>query len=382
VSATTLAFKISKEAMKLVKAGKAVISSGGVRDLAGQFIELAKPVSKLSQFAASLNPVMAGVNVVSSLATNVQCAFIQKGVDAANKKLDDVLLQLNQMSKALGGLQTIQALSWVNTAFSLANCGVSIAGFYMTLTKLNGISDQLKEFYDRYREDRQRDKVMHFSEIMNNLKSDLGMLMNRAQNDTFTEEDFKNADPAVTRLINEAKAFIEIIIEEFEKGVIDGKVACQIIFTLSAVLSQTIGEFCSQYYYVHHIRHHMYDEWVSYLDKIDCDEFRTALKQHLQTDNEYVEISPVQKSAAVMMAFEGIREEKNRLSVCDTMITKISEQEYFCLEQTITERLYLELPQLIPELEKVDMDALLTERIMKMEEIPSGDDAQVMIDVL
>lgn len=350
MSGVNVAFKITKEAAKLIKAGKAVLSSGGVRDLTGKFIELVNPtaVSRFTVSLPSLNPVTAGISIASSLACNVQCGFIQHGVNTANAKLNDVLLKLDSISQALGGLQTIQALSWVNTAFSLANSGISVAGFYMTLTKINKISDQLQHFYDEYKQDRQHDKVQHFNEILENLKSDLGTLKNRTLNDTYTEDDFRSADPSITRMINEAKAFIEAIIDDFENDAIDGQIACQIIFTLAAVLSQTINEFCSQYYYVHHVHHHMYEEWISFLDKIDCDPFREALKRHLKLNLAYAHISPVQKASAFLLAFEGITQQKNRLATCATLIDTINEQEYYHIGDTLNEQLCLELPKYFP----------------------------------
>lgn len=370
--------------MKLVKAGKAVISSGGVREkLTGKMIEMAKPtaISKLGGTLSGLNPLMSGLNLASSIGSNVQCAFIQAGVDQANAKLDDVLVQLGNISKALGGLQTVQVLSWVNTAFSLANCGISVAGFYMTLTKLNGIKEQLQEFYDRYKMDRQHDKIQQFNRIMDDLKSDLGMMQNRAVNDTFTEADFRHADPSVTRLINEAKAYIEAIIDDFEHGNIDGQIACQIIFTLAAVLSQTINEFCSQYYFIHHMKHHMYDEWVSFLDKIDNEVFRQTLKNHLQLDPAYVGLTPAQKAGALMVSLESIKQEKARLATCATVVTELTEQEYFNLEDTINQKIYLEMPKTMSDLIGCDLDKLLEKQIMEMAIPETGEDEPVLVMV-
>ena len=139
MAAEKLVFTISKAAAKLIKAGDAILSAGGVRLTDGTMFEMAKPaaqaISQLTSSFGSMNPVVAGVNLASSLASSVQCAFIQAGVNSANVKLDDVLVKLNSISEAMGGLSTVKALSWVNTAFSLANSGISIAGFYWSIVK-------------------------------------------------------------------------------------------------------------------------------------------------------------------------------------------------------------------------------------------------------
>lgn len=70
-----VACTITKEAMKLVKAGKAILESGGVRSLTGQMIEMAKSTVastlKASTGGLGLDPVGAAVNITSSLANNV-----------------------------------------------------------------------------------------------------------------------------------------------------------------------------------------------------------------------------------------------------------------------------------------------------------------------
>ena len=113
-----LTVKISKEAMKLVNSNLAKLSSGGVRLLDGTLFEQFKP-------AIGLGPVGSAINVASSLTANVQSAMIQQGVNAANAKLDVVIQQLGSLANAMQGLQQVQVLSWVNSAFSLANCGIS-----------------------------------------------------------------------------------------------------------------------------------------------------------------------------------------------------------------------------------------------------------------
>ena len=164
-----LAFTISKEAYKAIKAGQAVLESGGVRMLTGQMKEMAKPVGSLfvsGLNAASLGPTGAAVSLGSSLLENGQLGVLQHSVNVTNVKLDDVIAKLNVLSKSMVSLNTIQALSWVTTGFSLANCGISAAGFYMTLNKLDGVHGQLHAFYDRYKQDRENDQVEVFQNLM------------------------------------------------------------------------------------------------------------------------------------------------------------------------------------------------------------------------
>ena len=157
MAATEVLFKFTPQAIELVKKGQAMFSSGGIRTLTGQIIEMGVPtVTSTAKAAAGglgLGPVGAGVNIASSLANNVQSGVLQHSVNLANAKLDTVVKQLGTLANAMQGLQQVQVLSWVNSAFSLANCGISVAGFYMTLNKLGQVKDKLVHLSDLYEHD-------------------------------------------------------------------------------------------------------------------------------------------------------------------------------------------------------------------------------------
>lgn len=173
-------FRIPKEAMKLVNSGEAMISSGGIRLMDGTLKALAEPVkenalkvvvktaskqaaetllSKASEVAA--NPILGGISAISSLAGNVQCAFIQKGVNQANKKLDnltdrveDIFETVNNMDDKLDSLlintdmimktmNNVQILSVASLAVGILNCTINVIGFYKTFQKLDDINSKL-----------------------------------------------------------------------------------------------------------------------------------------------------------------------------------------------------------------------------------------------
>lgn len=92
-----IGFTISKEAWKLIQSGQCKLSSGGVRKHTGELVELAKPVVKKVAKGSTSKLVNAAANkftLVSSLANNVQSAFIQKKVNVVNKKMDISLEKL------------------------------------------------------------------------------------------------------------------------------------------------------------------------------------------------------------------------------------------------------------------------------------------------
>ena len=365
--AVSLAMSISKEAMKLVKAGQAFVSSGGVRLLDGTMFEMAKPMvtsglkATLGSFA--LGPVGSGLNIASSLASNVQCAMIQQGVNAANIKLDDVVQRLGRLETAMQGLHGIQVLSWANTALSLANSGISVAGFYMTLTKLNRIEEQLKAFFDRYQQDRNGDAVKQFRNILLDLKSDLNYLKNRIENDTFSDDSFMHREAIIEDHFGEASSFIRFVLTEFTEERIDGRIGCHIIFVLSAIYAQAVNEYCCQFYYVHHETHNLFKDWIEVFEEIDSPAFREYLKRYFTFSPEYADVSPVKKNDAIRVALESFSEHRNRLSVCNEMLKLMPESEFIRLEDLLNQGIYTIIEQRYPKL----TDAYLTERIIMAE---------------
>lgn len=373
MAAVSLAMSISKAAMKLVKAGQAVLSSGGVRLLDGTMYEMAKPVlssglgTKLGNLISG--SLGSGLNLASSLASNVQCAIIQQGVNVANIKLDDVIQRLGRLETAMQGLQSIQVLSWANTALSLANSGISIAGFYMTLTKLNSIEEQLKAFIDRYQQDRNGDAVEQFRTILLDLRNDINYLQNKTSNKSFGEDSFTHREPFIEEHLNKAASFIKRILMEFTEERIDGRIGCQIIFVLSSIYAQTVNEYYCQYYYQHHISHSLFREWVSILDEINAPSFKEYLKQFFTFSPKYADVSPVRKNDAVKVALESINEHRNRLIVCNEVIKFMPEQEYCKIDSLLNQGVYAALTQRFPGL----TDAYMTEQIKEMEIDESSD---------
>ena len=358
---------ISKEAYKLVKAGQAVLQSGGVRSLTGQIIEMAKPMvsSTVSSGLSGLGlgPVGAAVGITSSLANNVQSGFIQHSVNVANAKLDVVVQQLGSLANAMQGLQQVQVLSWVNSTFSLANCGISVAGFYMTLNKLSRLEGQLGQFFDLYKQDRNDQQVEDYQNYLMLLKGHLSYLQERYKNNTFDRQTFLQREANIESDLTRTENYLRTILKDFQKKTIDGKTGCQIIFTLCVVYAQTVNEFCCQYFYAHGIQHPIFRDWLSVLDEIDSPAFREFLKRYFTFDPEYISVSPKLKQTAHHILFESVCQQKNRLLMCADTVKLLPEDQYVHLDDLLNQEVFVGLSNSIPELQGVDIDKVLAQRI-------------------
>lgn len=399
-----MVFTISQEALKLIQSGEAVLSSGGVRSLTGQLIELAKPgaSSGLSSLASSLaggplNIASSVVNAASSLANNVQSAMIIKdlGVVGANVTamgaqigdvvttlegvssgigvinsnvtamgagIESILTQCTSISAALGSLQQIAALSWVNTAFSLANCGISIVSFYATMNKLNGISKLMEDYRDQYNRDREYDTNEKFWNCYLNLRNDVGNLRMMADNKDGSHITLKGYSQAIEEHINAATSFIQKLLNELTGKVSKNKTNIKIILSLYVMLAQTINEYCCLYYYSYGKTHHMLEAWNSFLSNITSEDFHYALRQHLMMCDDYISIHPEKKKEAYLVSLESTTEVKSRFETCRTVIDQLPEGEYYNLDDILNRQLYNEIQTQIPALK--NLDETLTENIM------------------
>lgn len=360
-------FSISKKAVELIKAGKAVLDSGGVRSLSGQMIEMAKPIAttitRTANVATKFGPHLASVNLASSLANNVQYGILQHSVNLANGKLDSIIKQLGFLTNAMQGLQQVQVLSWVNLAFSLANCGISVAGFYMTLNKLGQLKNKFNQFSALYEHDRENSYVEDYRNYQMLLKNHLSFLQERYKNDTFDRQSFLRRETAIENDLTRTENYLRKVLKAFQAKTINGKDGCQIVFTLCIVYAQTVNEFCCQYFYSHGIQHPMFKDWISVLDEIDSPAFHEFLKQYFTFDREYLSVSPKLKQAAHYILFDSVGQQKNRLMLCADTIKQIPEEQYVHLDDLLNQEVFSSLSIEIPELQGIDLNKTLTQHL-------------------
>lgn len=320
-----LAYTISKEALKLVKSGKAVLESGGVRDLSGKLIELAKPaVNSLSGGLSS------PITMVSSIANNVQSGFIQKGVNQANAKLDISLEKLDQIQNAVNALAKTNVLGWVNCAAGLVNCGITVAGFYMTLKKLDEVSGQIEALSNIVEKDIVNKHLELFDRYRLYINSDIGRM--------------KNYDLSVVQTVNlsdhldDMAAYLKSVIRQFENREIDGELGCTIIFNLAVAFAKEVNEYSAQYYYETGKFPPNYSSWVAVLESIDSPSFKEHLKQYLFF--ECPTLTMQQKYNTYSIAVYTVEQQLGELEYTKELVPQIEKKDYIRLDDFINRKIH------------------------------------------
>lgn len=319
-----MVYSISKEAYKLVKAGKAVISKGGIRLLDGTLYELAKPAATVA-----LEGVGSVLGTVSSVANNVQSAFIQKGVNQANQKLDLTLDKLDMIQGTLNSLSKSNMLSWVNCAVGIANCGISLAGFAMTLHKLDEVSSKIDELSKTYTENIQGDRIQEFTRHRMNIQSNVDLM----QNERFLISSTTN----ITDHLNATAAYLKRVIKEFMDRKIDGQLGCTIIFNLSIAFAQEISEFSARYYYENGNYPANYEEWIDVLESIDSDSFKEHLKKFLILGN--FEMGMQEKYAIYSGAIAAVEAQIDKMEFTKNVVPMLEKKDYIHIDDYLQNRI-------------------------------------------
>lgn len=363
-----LAYKISKNAMKLVNAGEAVISSGGVRTTTGKLIELAKPATKLAGNSGVLSPL----TCVSSLTNNVQSIFIQKGVNKANRgikylkkqgveildeiglvradtleikqgmvsmmdelydvnrnvdllnmKADFNLMQMNRLQNMVRGLSTV---TWLSCAFSVLNVGISIAGFSQVLSTLSSISQQISALENKINRNVLNDYRQQFNKHYAQIKTDIQSLQNYEQKPS--EMHF------IPEHLNSACAFLERINNEFLEGNIDNELACIILFGLTNPFAQEVQFYSARYLYEKGELPAAYDTWMKVIASTGQKDFLSKLETALSLS--HMELTFKQQKDIIDASAMSTRLQLDNMVFSNLLTDKIPEMDYLNFDQYLS----------------------------------------------
>jgi hypothetical protein len=310
-----MAYAITKESLKLVEDGKAVISSGGVRGLNGRLIELAKPALKLSN-----ETVASPISLIPS---------VENKVNKSINKLDITLDKLDIMQSSLDSIVINEALGWANCAIGIVNCGISISGFAVTLNKLNDISDKLelinckieREIFNNIRE--------RYELYCSYIKADIGRM---------EIEDYSVLnDTSIPDHLNQTYNYLNRIIRSFENNEMDREVACNIIYSLSVAFAREVKEYSTRYYYETGIFPANYKEWNELLNYLVREEFSIILKNYLIF--ECPQYTTRERYIAYGSAMYSVQYQIGDVLYGKELVQRLEKKEYFRLDEILMERI-------------------------------------------
>lgn len=321
-----LYFSISKKSLRLIKEGSAFLASGGVRDNSGKIIELAKPAVK---FAGK--SIGSPISLVSSVAGNVQSGFIQHGVNQANQKLDVTIGRLDDLDESVNKLLSNSSWNWLGSVVGLANCGISLAGFYVTLEKMDSLEHQINEFSSLYSKNVLTDKLEKTKVFESNIRQDIFLLQKYLLRE-IDERDIVNQ-------MNEVEAFLHRIIMEINTAdnTTDIDVLYSIVYRLAIMFAQEVRLFSIIYYYHNGMNHVNFEEWINVLKILDSCEFKDKFIKHLFFTCTSLEIE--QKYVVYDSTAYSVQYALGNIAYSQELKEIISEDQYSALDENINQKL-------------------------------------------
>lgn len=294
-----VAYKLSAKAIQLIKSRQAEWAPGGIRDIkTKKIIELAKPV------------------------------------------MTKTLTQKEMMNHISQSVRQVQALSWVNTAVSLVNTGISVAGFYMTLTRMESMHGDLRVFVDTYKADQQSEMLEDYHNHIQKITNHLAYLQSRYTTPIFDQQDFKNRRTDIENECIESANFIIKVLNAFQTGQVETQLACQSIFTLAPIYAQLVNEYCCQYYCLCGQQHNQFVPWLSVLDEINSDTFKYFMKKQMAFNVDYAELHPQRRKDILTVAFDSVEEVKKDMLLCAETIKRAPEHTLIPVENLLQEQLW------------------------------------------
>ena len=331
-----LIYTISNEAFDLIRKGKAVLESGGVRDMSGRLLELAVPGKQTAAMGSVklsiAGKVFSGINMVSSVACNVQCAFIQKGVNEANIKLDKLLTGQNQI---ISGLQLITGLEIANLAVGLVNVGISLVYLPKIKAQLTEVQDSIDELRNQIDELKNHIEKQELYKDRQEYIKYSSSLMNFIENLEFPNAIINGAVNVNT--LSEIEAYLRDIILKFNDHDIDGSLGSNIIFSLTPLYIYAVKMYSSKFYYETFRIPNVYNKCLEVIEEINSDTFRDAMKRYLLVDCPKITMENKYNSFAGIMAV--IQKGKENLETEKDMWAVLPQKTYENLDQIIMDKI-------------------------------------------
>ena len=344
-----LIITISKYAFQLIKAGKAVISSGGVRLRDGQFVELFKPM--IEDMASDNNlTIDNNITINNNIAKNADPLSF-RSVNAAD--LNPAMLAMQaiglvgsagnlafsyvngqKLNKVISLVTSLQKVAWAGTAIGAATLALGVANFAVVNTKLNDLSRQITSAVDELkREMRQiqlEDRTLEIMTLIDNLRSTANILSAHtlSRSDEIHIEDY----------LNRAKNLMLWLKEQFERS--DPAISdtlFNLLFDLTAMYAQVLREYAAQYYYLEDRFPGNYSAWRDVFDCADSRPLQHGLKRTLWLNNPVDTTDKL--SSAYNFSLNTLRLEKQQLEEAQTLIPQMPREAWFDLDGVIKQKI-------------------------------------------
>ena len=201
----------------------------------------------------------------------------RRDLRAISDKCKTLSLQVDQIYNSV---KSVQALSYLNVGLSLANVGVSVAGFVMISNKLSALNMEVQRLSQR---------LNQISSIMkNNIIArfqTLTMLYNQMSGKLNKNEQI-DLD-ALEKLIIDMRSFLSEMVRNLNEQTLQEEVLLEIVYTLVPAYTALLCEFEKSFYFTHQENSPNYNMFLALFDELESADFRNHLFDYYMLDKKF-----------------------------------------------------------------------------------------------
>ena len=349
--------EVSKSALRKLQLGQARMDGYGIKRLDGK---------KLANFhVLSLDP--SNQTDQANQLINAAIHKMAANSNMINGDLRVIKTNTDKILNAMNMLKGVQALQWANLGVSLVNTAISVAGFYMTLKKLDSIDGELKKLCEQWKSARTDDLIETFETHLHNILADLDYLQKRYDNPSMDKAYFLVRSRDIETECNQTAAYLKKVLKEFQEGSISQDLGCSILFTLAPSFAELVNEYCWQYSIEVGGQSLQLEYGQDTIKLLNGEPFRTFMKRKMAFDPYYLKISPEKRQQAQEVAFYCLDELEDNLTCCAKAIQEHPVHELVSFEDYLNQRLWEQIDQEQMAETGESVSEMLTKQIMQMQ---------------
>lgn len=200
---------------------------------------------------------------------------------------------VNNVDQIFKGTKALKGIAYLNTALSVANLAVDIAGFVIISKKLNALSKELNSKMDKVINKDKNDLIAEHKELFMRFGFTAGRIKNG------DDVPFKEYEDLVTDL----SAYISKMEANVIDNVVDTGLGLEIIYTLLPAYSLVFNEYTKAYFLKNGQKPANYEYMYQLYDDLLSEEFKQCIEDYyfLERDKTSIEVIDISNLHRLMV---------------------------------------------------------------------------------
>lgn len=284
---------------------------------------------------------------------------IERTAGGIKNTLEGISNSTKRMSYQIDGmfnsLQTVKAVSFLNTGISLANLAVDVVGFEIVCQKLDFVSVQVHSIADSVKKIEARQKnslIAKYEGIMEDFRN---LLAKIDDSEDLTDEECKS-------LLKDMKVFANELRRDVSERSMDENLAFQMIYAMIPCYEVVLEAYSRQYYFANGKKLTRLQQYLDWFDQFNDQEFKRLLSDYLflKKNVHHADIMAALDENTLFLLNCRLRVE-DELKMLEVLKTKEAYEAFNCeLDECIKSDVEQRIPQIA---QKAGLDEALCQDI-------------------